>query len=45
MEQNMVAGSKPMKIPGPDHPIMIERNPARIVVSVAGRSSPTHEKL
>jgi uncharacterized protein (DUF427 family) len=37
MEQNLVAGSKRMKIPGPDHPIMIERNPARIVVSVAGR--------
>jgi uncharacterized protein (DUF427 family) len=37
MEQNLVAGSKRMKIPGPDHPIMIERNPARIVVLVAGR--------
>ena len=29
--------SKPIKVPGPDHPITIERNPARIVVSVAGR--------
>jgi uncharacterized protein (DUF427 family) len=28
---------KPMKVPGPDHPISIERNPARVVVSVAGR--------
>lgn len=28
---------KPIKIPGPDHPITIERNPNRIVVSVAGR--------
>jgi uncharacterized protein (DUF427 family) len=28
---------KQIKIPGPDHPISIERNPARIVVSVAGR--------
>jgi uncharacterized protein (DUF427 family) len=37
MEQDIVAGSKPMKIPGPDHPIIIERNPARIVVSIAGR--------
>jgi uncharacterized protein (DUF427 family) len=37
MEQNVVAGSKSIKIPGPDHPITIERNPARIVVSVAGR--------
>jgi hypothetical protein len=24
-----------IKIPGPDHPISIERNPARVVVSVA----------
>jgi uncharacterized protein (DUF427 family) len=28
---------KPMKIPGPDHPIAVERNPARVVVSTAGR--------
>ena len=28
---------KQIKIPGPDHPISIERNHARIVVSVAGR--------
>ena len=26
--------SKPMKIPGPDHPISIEANPSRIVVRV-----------
>ena len=26
-----------MKIPGPDHPITIEKNPSRIVVTVAGR--------
>ena len=25
------------KVPGPDHPITIERNPARVVVVVAGR--------
>jgi uncharacterized protein (DUF427 family) len=37
MEQNIVTASKPIKIPGPDHPITIERNPAGIVVSVAGR--------
>ena len=37
MEQNIVTAAKPIKIPGPDHPITIERNPARIVVSVAGR--------
>lgn len=28
---------KQIRIPGPDHPISIERNPARFVVSVAGR--------
>ena len=29
--------AKQTKLPGPDHPISIERNTARIVVSVAGR--------
>jgi uncharacterized protein (DUF427 family) len=29
--------TKPRKVPGPDHPIVIERNPARVVVRVAGR--------
>ena len=28
---------KTMKVPGPDHPITIEANPSRVVVSVAGR--------
>ena len=28
---------KQIKIPGPNHPISIQRNPARVVVSVAGR--------
>lgn len=28
---------KPRKIPGPDHPITIEHNPAHITVSVGGR--------
>jgi uncharacterized protein (DUF427 family) len=28
---------KPMKIPGPDHPITIERNFSRVVVTVGGR--------
>ena len=27
---------KQIKIPGPDHPISIQRNPARVVVSLAG---------
>ena len=26
-----------MKLPGPDHPITIEPNPARVTVSIAGR--------
>ena len=29
--------NKPVKIPGPDHPISIEPNPSRVVVRVAGR--------
>jgi uncharacterized protein (DUF427 family) len=29
---------KPMKIPGPDHPISIEANPTRIVVTVGGHT-------
>jgi len=28
---------KPSKVPGPDHPITIEPNPRRVVVSLAGR--------
>jgi uncharacterized protein (DUF427 family) len=28
---------KPMKTPGPDHPISIEANPSRVVVKVAGK--------
>jgi uncharacterized protein (DUF427 family) len=28
---------KLIKVPGPDHPISIERDPARVVVSAAGR--------
>jgi uncharacterized protein (DUF427 family) len=37
MEPNVATAAKPVKIPGPDHPITIERNPARIVVTLAGR--------
>ena len=29
--------SRESKIPGPDHPISIEPNPARVVITVAGR--------
>ena len=28
---------KPVKIPGPDHPITIDRNPNRVVILLAGR--------
>lgn len=31
-----VPNDKPVKIPGPDHPIMIERHPSRVVVTVGG---------
>ena len=29
--------TKQIELPGPDHPISIQHNPARVVVSVAGR--------
>jgi len=29
--------TKTMKLPGPDHPITVLRNPARVVVTLAGR--------
>ncbi|MDB5476939.1 MAG: hypothetical protein JWP49_2450 [Phenylobacterium sp.] len=28
---------RPIKVPGPDHPITIEANPARVAVTVAGQ--------
>ena len=37
MERHVSASFKPVKVPGPEHPITIERNPKRVVVSVAGR--------
>jgi uncharacterized protein (DUF427 family) len=37
MEPNLATTAKPVKTPGPDHPITIARNPARVVVTVAGR--------
>ena len=37
MEQNLQSEAKPIKTPGPDHPISIERNASRVIVSVAGR--------
>jgi len=32
-----MAEEKQMKIPGPDHPISIEANPSRVVVTVGGQ--------
>ncbi len=37
MEQQSTSSAKSIKLPGPDHPITIERNPNRVLVSVAGR--------
>ena len=37
MDQSTESAAKPVKIPGPDHPITIARNSARVVVTVAGR--------
>jgi uncharacterized protein (DUF427 family) len=37
---------KPMKIPGPDHPISIDANPSRVVVRIGGRViADTHAAL
>jgi hypothetical protein len=36
MEQTLSTTSKPIRIPGPDHPITIERNPNRVVISLPG---------
>src|ERR1700679_3973776 len=37
---------KPMKIPGPDHPISIEANSSRVVVTVGGKViADTHAAL
>src|SRR3984893_3935135 len=32
-----IMADKPMKIPGPDHPISIDANPSRVVVAVGGK--------
>ena len=36
MSSNNTPSTRTVKIPGPDHPITIERNPSRVVVTVAG---------
>jgi uncharacterized protein (DUF427 family) len=38
--------NKPIKIPGPDHPIAVEHNPARVVIKLGGRVvADTHDAL
>jgi uncharacterized protein (DUF427 family) len=37
MNQQALSADKPIKVPGPDHPITIEPNPSRVVISVEGR--------
>ena len=37
MEQKSAGTAKPVRIPGPDHPITIKPNPSRVVISVHGR--------
>ena len=37
MSNNNQTSNKPIKIPGPDHPITIERNIHRVIVKAAGK--------
>jgi uncharacterized protein (DUF427 family) len=37
MSEQLLPGQETVKVPGPDHPITIERNPNRVVVTVASR--------
>jgi uncharacterized protein (DUF427 family) len=39
MQQNRPSEAKPIKIPGPDHPIWVERNSGRVLVLVAGHTT------
>jgi uncharacterized protein (DUF427 family) len=46
MNQHVLSADKPIKVPGPDHPITIEPNPSRVVISVEGRTiADTREAL
>src|SRR5260370_1114482 len=46
MDKHVSTVTKPIKVPGPDHPITIDLNPNRVVISVAGRViADTHEAL
>ena len=37
MSNHTDASSRPVKIPGPDHPITIERNPCRVLIKLADK--------
>jgi uncharacterized protein (DUF427 family) len=37
MSEQLSPAPRTIKVPGPEHPITIERNPNRVVVTVAGR--------
>ncbi len=46
MSDSAATSGRPIKIPGPDHPITIEPNPGRVVVSIGGRQlADTREAL
>jgi uncharacterized protein (DUF427 family) len=46
MSESTAAGQRPVKIPGPEHPITIEPNPGRVVVSIDGQQlADTREAL
>jgi uncharacterized protein (DUF427 family) len=46
MSANSVPNDKPVKIPGPDHPITIERHHARVIVMAGGQPiADTHDAL
>jgi uncharacterized protein (DUF427 family) len=36
-ERTRTMSTRPIKLPGPDHPISIEKNPARLRISLAGQ--------
>ena len=36
-ERIQIMADKPMKIPGPDHPISIDANPSRVMVTIGGK--------
>ena len=37
MSERTATSARPVKVPGPDHPITIEPHPGRVIVTVGGR--------